>query len=139
MRGRPGSRLSPVDDAGHASVLVVAILAVAVTLAATLALVASARALGASATSSADLAALAGAQAAASPWRGSEPCEAAGAAAHRNRAVLVSCTTDALGIVEVTVRAPARGGLARIIRDRSASARAGPEWVREPAAGRGPS
>lgn len=137
MSERPSRRACLAGDTGHASVLAVAILAVAVTLAATLALVASARALGASATSAADLAALAGAQAAASPWRGSEPCAAARAAAERNRAAIVSCTADALGIVEVTVLVTARGGLGRVVRDRSASARAGPEWVRDTAAGRG--
>ena len=126
------------DDAGSASVLVLAVLAVAAVLAATLGLVASARALGAATSSAADLAALAGGRAAAAPWLGVAPCAAARDAAARNGAELVTCGADVLGVVEVTVRRAPRGALARTLGDaRTASARAGPEWVRDAERGGG--
>lgn len=124
------------DDAGSASVLVLAVLAVAVVLTGTLALAASARALGAATSSAADLAALAGAQAAAAPWRGDAPCAVATEAASRNGAELVTCDVDALGVVEVGVRRAPTGALARVAGPRSATARAGPAWVRDAEQGR---
>lgn len=120
-----------VSDDGSASVLLLAVLAVAAVLAGTLALTASARALGAATSSAADLAALAGAQAAATPWRGDAPCTVAAKAATRNGAEIVTCEVGALGVVEVTVRRSPRGALARVAGPRTATARAGPEWVRD--------
>lgn len=119
------------DDDGSASVLLLAVLAVAAVLAGTLALTASARALGTATSSAADLAALAGAQAAASPWRGDAPCTVAAEAATRNGAEIVTCDADGLGVVEVTVRRAPRGTLARVAGPRTATARAGPAWVRD--------
>ena len=120
-----------VPDDGSASVLLLAVLAVAAVLAGTLALTASARALGAATSSAADLAALAGAQAAAAPWTGAVPCTVAAEAATRNGAEIVTCEVDGLGVVEVTVRRPPRGALARVAGPRTATARAGPDWVRD--------
>ncbi|WP_370520715.1 Rv3654c family TadE-like protein [Sanguibacter sp. HDW7] len=128
---RAGTAGAAHDDAGSASVLVLAVLAVAVVLAGTLALAASARALGAATSSAADLAALAGAQAAAATWRGDAPCAVATEAARRNGAELVTCDVDALGVVEVGVRRAPTGALARLTGPRSATARAGPAWVRD--------
>lgn len=121
----------PAPDDGSASVLLLAVLAVAAVLAGTLALTASARALGAATSSAADLAALAGAQAAAAPWTGAVPCTVAAEAATRNGAEIVTCDVDGLGVVEVTVRRSPRGALARVAGPRTANARAGPAWVRD--------
>lgn len=115
-------------DRGAGTVLVIALVAVAGVLAATLAVVGQGLLAGARARSAADLAALSGATVVAvpaglvvtDPRAGDLACAAATDAAGRNGAAVTRCELSGGGVVTVTVGVPGPGG------DVLASGRAGP-------------
>lgn len=116
-------------ERGAATVLVLAIALVAGLLLLGLGLIAGAQASRVTAQTAADLAALAGADAAAA-GSAQEPCSVAAEVAQRNRADLVTCSVTAQGIVEIeATRAAGFGSIT--IGQASAQARAGPAWLRD--------
>jgi secretion/DNA translocation related TadE-like protein len=115
-------RRSPApDQCGSATVLVIAMAGVLLLVGAALGVVAALVAAHRVAQSAADLAALAGAQAA---GRGSDACSAAGQVAVANRVRLTGCNAQGRTI-EVTVSAPGPRWLGQTA-DLSARSRAGP-------------
>lgn len=134
-RGRRG-------DEGSGTVLVIALLAVAVVLAAALGTLGRAQVARGRAQAAADLSALAAAEAVAVPpgvWvtpealEAADPCGRAGATAERNGARVASCTAEPDGVVSVTVAVEGGRGLFSLTA--TARARAGPASVRAPRLG----
>ncbi|MBO3094319.1 Rv3654c family TadE-like protein [Cellulomonas dongxiuzhuiae] len=113
-------------DAGSGAVLVLAVVAVALSLVLAAGLVGSAHVMAATAATAADLAALAAAQHVADG--GADPCAQAAVAARRNGAPMTSCTPGPAGDVTVRVRVTSAIGNARDV------ARAGPRPRRPPPA-----
>ena len=118
--GTSGRRL---DDRGSGTVLLLALVAVALVVAAMLGLLASAQLGRGRAQTAADLGALAGAARLLAGQPG-DPCPTVAEVVRRNRASLSSCTDEGGGVVtvRVVVRGPAGSA--------TASARAGPTSAR---------
>ncbi len=114
-------------ERGSATVLVLALAAVAGVLLLTLGLLAGAQAGRAGAQTAADLAALAAADAAAAG--NGAPCAVAATVSSRNDAQLAACEVDSRGVVVVRTATTARFA-GRNLATASATARAGPPWVR---------
>ncbi|WP_448062189.1 Rv3654c family TadE-like protein [Cellulomonas hominis] len=108
-------------DRGSGSVLALALIAVLLVVALALGMVSGALSARGTAQTAADLAALAGAEAARS---GVSACGRAKAAAARNGAALVECVAGDRGVVRVTTSRPSVLGTA------TARARAGPAGAR---------
>ena len=126
-------------DEGSGTVLVIALLAVAVVLAAAVGTLGRAQVARGRSQAAADLAALAAAQAVALPpgltatpdaLRAADPCPRAAATAERNGARVTSCTVAPDGVVAVTVGVD--GGRGPVPQTASARARAGPASARGP-------
>ena len=117
----PGARARVRDQRGSATVLLIAMSGVLLLIGAALGVVAAMVVAHRSAQSGADLAALAGAQAA---GRGSDPCRAAGGVAAAIDVLLTRCDVQGR-VVEVTVSAKGPHWLGQSA-DLSARARAGP-------------
>ena len=111
----------PRGQAGAATLLAVAMAGVLMMLGAALAVVGAMVVAHRQAQASADLAALAGATAAAT---GADPCQAAGDVAHLNGGTVVACAVDG-GTVTVEVRVPGPHWLGQLS-DLDARSRAGP-------------
>ena len=127
---RAGTGASPVgtsgrrlDDRGSGTVLLLALVAVALVVAAMLGLLASAQLGRGRAQTAADLGALAGAARLLAGQPG-DPCPTVAEVVRRNRVSLWSCTDEGAGVVtvRVVVRGPAGSA--------TASARAGPTSAR---------
>lgn len=104
-------------DAGSVTVVLVAVVAVALVLAAFLGVVTSARTGRLQAQTAADLSALAAATAL---RRGGDACATARLVAQRNGASVIACTDEGSGVVRVVAQRRTVGG------DAAAQARAGP-------------
>ena len=113
---------------GAATVMVLAVALVAGLLLLGLGLIAGAQGGRVAAQTAADLAALAGADAAAGTAQ--DPCSVAAEVAQRNGADMATCSVTAQGIVAVEATRPAGFGR-RIIGQATARARAGPAWLRD--------
>lgn len=111
------------DDQGSGTVLLLALVAVALVVAAMLGLLASAQLGRGRAQTAADLGALAGAARLLTGQPG-DPCATVAEVVRRNRARLSSCTDEGAGVV--TVRVVVRGAAGAA----TASARAGPTSAR---------
>ena len=111
------------DERGSGTVLLLALVAVALVAAALLGLLASAQLARGRAQTAADLGALAGA-AGMLAGRSGDPCAAVGEVVRRNGARLAACTDEGAGVVTVRVVVARAGGSA------TASARAGPTSAR---------
>lgn len=134
-------------DEGSGTVLVIALLAVAVVLAAALGTLGRAQVVRGRAQAAADLAALAAAEAVAVPpgvhvspeaLQAADPCGRARTTAERNGARLTSCSAEPDGVVSVTVSVD--GGRGPLALTATARARAGPASARDdagPASARG--
>ena len=124
------SLLQPQDqrDRGSATVLMLALAVVAGVLLLSLGLLAGSQLGRARAQTAADLGALAAADAAAVGH--ADPCGVAAQVATRNRGQLTFCTLDALGVARVSAATTARFA-GRDVGTATATARAGPAWVRE--------
>lgn len=127
-QGREYQRCAGRRDDGSATVLVLALVAVAGVLLLSLGLLAGSQAGRAAAQTAADLGALAAADAVASGR--ADPCAVAAIVAQRNNAQLSSCVIDSLGVVRVGAANPTRFA-GRNVGTAKATARAGPAWVRE--------
>ena len=110
-------------DRGSGTVLLLALVAVALVVAAMLGLLASAQLARGRAQSAADLGALAGAARLLAGHAG-DPCATAAQVVRRNHAALSSCTDEGAGVVTVEVVVEGAAGSA------TASARAGPASAR---------
>lgn len=116
-------------ERGAATVLVLAVALVGGLLLLGLGLIAGTQGGRVTAQTAADLAALAGADAAAAGGV-RDPCSVAAEVAQRNRADLAACSVTAQGIVEVeTTRTAGFGSITT--GQASARARAGPAWLRD--------
>lgn len=122
------SRHPPRQERGSATVLVLALVAVSGVLLLGLGLLAGTQAGRAGAQTAADLAALAAADAA--NVGSGDPCGVAAEVAGRNNAQLTSCTLDELGVVQVSTATKATFA-GRTAGTATATARAGPAWVRD--------
>lgn len=112
------------DDRGSGTVLVLALVAVALVVAAMLGLLGSAQLGRGRAQTAADLGALAGASRLLAGGSPGDPCPVAAEVVRRNGARLTSCTDEGAGVV--TVRVVVRGAAGSA----TASARAGPTSAR---------
>lgn len=110
------------SERGSGSVLMLGVVAVALLMFGSCALLASAQQASGRARTAADLAALAAASAQARP-DGGQACVAAGAVAAANGARLLACTDLGDGAIEVRVSVPAR---LRLLGPATARSRAGP-------------
>lgn len=130
------------SERGSATILVLGLVAVGTILIAGLGLLIGAQISRGAAQSAADLAALAAAHAAqdgfvadrpvaaGSVMASSAPCAVASAVVERNRAQLEFCSVGPGGVVDVAAKRTARLGRMQV-GQASASARAGPVWMRE--------
>lgn len=115
-------------ERGSATVLVLALVTVSGVLLLGLGLLAGTQAGRAGAQTAADLAALAAADAAS--LGSADPCVVAAQVVGRNNAQLNSCTLDQLGVVKVSAATNANFA-GRTVGTATATARAGPAWVRD--------